>query len=52
MTLWRAVSSNRCRIDVDALARDRDQLWAEAKARLESGAVWWLETAGLEALHS
>jgi predicted P-loop ATPase len=35
------------RIDVDALARDRDQLWAEAKARFESGAVWWLETADL-----
>ncbi len=31
------------RIDVDALARDRDQLWAEAKARFEGGAVWWLE---------
>ncbi len=35
------------RIDVDALARDPDQLWAEAKARFEGGAVWWLETADL-----
>jgi predicted P-loop ATPase len=35
------------RIDVDALARDRDQLWAEAKVRFEAGAVWWLETAEL-----
>jgi putative DNA primase/helicase len=35
------------RIDVDALARDRDQLWAEAKFRFETGAVWWLETADL-----
>lgn len=35
------------RIDVDALARDRDQLWAEAKVRFGSGAVWWLETADL-----
>ena len=35
------------RIDVDGLARDRDQLWAEAKARFENGAVWWLETADL-----
>jgi putative DNA primase/helicase len=35
------------RLDVDALARDRDQLWAEAKARFDSGAVWWLETSDL-----
>jgi predicted P-loop ATPase len=35
------------RIDVDALARDRDQLWAEAKVRFESGSVWWLDTADL-----
>jgi predicted P-loop ATPase len=40
------------RIDVDALARDRDQLWAEAKVRFESGAVWWLETADLIQLAS
>jgi hypothetical protein len=40
------------RIDVDALARDRDQLWAEAKVRFESGAVWWLETADLVQLAS
>jgi predicted P-loop ATPase len=32
------------RIDIDRLARDRDQLWAEAKARFERGWVWWLET--------
>jgi len=32
------------RIDVVGLARDRDQLWAEAKIRFESGGVWWLET--------
>ena len=35
------------RIDVDALARDRDQLWAEAKERFDAGAVWWLESAEL-----
>jgi putative DNA primase/helicase len=35
------------RIDGEALARDRDQLWAEAKARFDVGAVWWLETAEL-----
>ena len=40
------------RIDVDALARDRDQLWAEAKNRFENGAVWWLETADLVQLAS
>jgi predicted P-loop ATPase len=34
-------------IHVDALARDRDQLWAEAKVRFESGSVWWLETPEL-----
>ena len=40
------------RIDVDALARDRDQLWAEAKNRFEKGAVWWPETADLVQLAS
>ena len=35
------------RIDIDRLARDRDQLWAEAKARFERGCVWWLETTEL-----
>ena len=35
------------RIDVHALAGDRDQLWAEAKVRFESGCVWWLDTADL-----
>jgi hypothetical protein len=35
------------RIDVEALARDRDQLWAEAKELFDSGAVWWLDTAEL-----
>ena len=35
------------RIDVDAVARDRDQLWAEAKARFDAGVVRWLETVEL-----
>ncbi len=35
------------RIEIEALARDRDQLWAEAKERFDSGAVWWLETVEL-----
>jgi len=32
------------RIDVDGLTRDRDQLWAEAKARFDAGVVWWCRT--------
>jgi predicted P-loop ATPase len=30
-------------IDVAALERDRDMLWAEAVARYESGEHWWLD---------
>ncbi|NOX73477.1 MAG: P-loop ATPase [Alphaproteobacteria bacterium] len=30
-------------IDVDGLARDRDQLWAEAVHQFKAGAIWWLE---------
>jgi hypothetical protein len=39
-------------IDVETLARDRDQLWAEAKARFEAGSVWWLDTVELVQLAS
>ena len=39
-------------IDVDALAGARDQLWAEAKVRFESGSVWWLDTPDLVRLAS
>ena len=39
-------------IDVDALVRDRDHLWAEAKTRFESGSVWWLDTFDLVQLAS
>jgi hypothetical protein len=28
-------------IDLEALKRDRDQLWAEAKARYDKGEHWW-----------
>jgi putative DNA primase/helicase len=30
-------------VDVDALRPLRDQIWAEARARFESGEKWWLE---------
>jgi len=35
------------RIDIDALARDRDQLWAETKVRFDAGDPWWLDSAEL-----
>lgn len=35
------------RIDVEGLARDRDQLWAEAKAMFDGGRAWWLDSAEL-----
>jgi predicted P-loop ATPase len=34
-------------IDTNALARDCDQLWAEAKHRYLSGEKWWLDTSAL-----
>ncbi|WP_237081182.1 virulence-associated E family protein [Myxococcus xanthus] len=38
-------------IEVDALARDRDQIWAEAVVRFHQGEEWWLsneEATGAE----
>jgi len=31
-------------IDIEALQRDRDQLWAESLVRFTDGAIWWPET--------
>lgn len=35
------------RIDMDALAADRDQLWAEAVIRFRDKHPWWLDTPAL-----
>lgn len=41
----------RCtRADRESLARDRDQLWAEAFARYQAGEAWWFDDAELQAL--
>ncbi len=35
-------------IDIEALQRDRDQLWAEAYARFKQEEPWWLEDTRLQ----
>jgi predicted P-loop ATPase len=36
-------------INIAALRRDRDQLWAEARVRFEQGEKWWLDCPKLNA---
>lgn len=36
-------------IDAVGIRKDRDQLWAEAKSKYDSGEKWWLETAEQQA---
>lgn len=43
---WPVLCSN---IDLDRLRQDRDQLWAEARDRYETGENWWLDTRDLVA---
>jgi putative DNA primase/helicase len=37
-------------VDVEAIRRNRDQLWAEAVARYDTGAAWHVDTPELRAL--
>ena len=34
-------------IDITALSRDREQIWAEAVHRFKAGAIWWIDDPAL-----
>jgi predicted P-loop ATPase len=42
------VTCQTSRINVDSLADERDQLWAEAVSRYHSGEAWWLDDDDVE----
>jgi predicted P-loop ATPase len=46
----RSWSVRNGRIDIDALRRDKDQLWAEARDRYRRGEKWWLHEPELIAV--
>lgn len=37
-------------VDLEAIARDRDQIWAEARVRFEAGERWYLEGESAKAM--
>lgn len=47
---WPVRIGSSTQIDVERLAEDRDQIWAEVVLRLACGERWWLETAEEKAL--